>query len=126
MLGKIYINFIHNLLEFLTNFIIDFQNFRAVFPNIPLTVFRNYNKYYLKLILLLIFAIPQSLITFYQFFCEFLKLFFNDLLRVSIKLQLKFAQIFILFYLQNFLRFSKVFLNFFRHSNYFSQKINCQ
>ncbi len=49
----------------------------------------------------------------YQVFCKFLKIFFKDLLRASIKLQLKFAQIFILVYLKIFLQISEVLLNFF-------------
>ncbi len=121
----------HNLLKFLTNFIIDFQNFRAVFPNIPLIVFQ------LRQILLKpntfsnfrhIFFDSSSvtylhLINFFVNFSNYFSMIYS---KVSIKLQLKFAQIFILVNYKIFLRFSEVFLNFFRHSNYFSQNINCQ
>ncbi len=126
--SHIHKHFIHNLFEFLTNFLIDFKNFRDVYANILLFFFQNFNKYYSKLILFLIFAIFSRqffshLLIFYQFFCKFLKFFFKDLLRVSIKLQLKFAQIFILVYLKIFLRFSEVFLNFFDPQIIFLQKI---
>ncbi len=48
VLDKIYTDFIHNLLKFFTNFLIDFQNFRDVFPNISLIFYQNFNKYYSK------------------------------------------------------------------------------
>ncbi len=68
-------------------------------------------------------TVPQSLIDILLgFSAKFLKFVFKDLLRVSIKLQLKFDQISILVYLKILLRFSKVFSTFFRKlvvSNFF-------
>ncbi len=108
-----------------------FWSFLEVFLIITLIFFQNFNKYYSKLILFLIFTafsrqFLSSLLTFYKFFATSSNFIFKDLLGVSIKLQLKFVQIFILVYLKFFLQVSEVFLNFFWPSNYFSQIINCQ
>ncbi len=89
-----YTNFIHNLLEFLKNVLKGLQNFRQVYPNIPLIFFQNVYKYYSKLIVFSNFCcifstVPQALIDAF-FFYKLLKFFFKDLLKISIKLQLKF------------------------------------
>ncbi len=68
---------------------------------------------------LLIFAVfsrqfLSQLLTFYQVFYKCLIFKKKDLLRVAIKLQLKFAQIFILIYLKFFLEISDVFNFFFK------------
>ncbi len=93
--------------------------------------FQNFNKYYSKLILFLNLrcistTLSQSFIDILSIFLQISQIFFSKIYAVSIKLQLKFAQNFILVYLKNFLQVFKVFLNFFWRSNYFSHKINCQ
>ncbi len=91
----IYLNLIKllNISKIFSNF----QNFREVFRNITRFSFPNFNKYYSKLILIPNFrcifsTVPQSLIDILSNFYKFFNFFFKDLLRVSIKLQLKFAQ----------------------------------
>ncbi len=105
---KFYTNFIHNSPNFL-------KNFNKFFHNIPLIFFQNFNKYYSKVFkfLCIFWTVSQSFVDILSIFFKFLKFFFRDLLKVSIKLQLKFVQIFILIYLKIFLPVSEVFLNFF-------------
>ncbi len=92
---KIYTNSFIIYLRFL-KFSQLFQDFLEVYPNIPLIFFFKIstkitqNKY-----LFLIFAVSSrqflsALLIFSQVSCKFPKSFFKDLLRVSIKLQLKY------------------------------------
>ncbi len=85
-----------------------FQNFLQVFPNSSLIFFKILTNITEDEYLFLTFAVhPRQflspLLKFYRVFCKFLKFFFKDILWVSIKFQLKFAQIFILVLLKNFL-----------------------
>ncbi len=69
---------------------------------------------------------PWSLIDILSVFLQISHFFSKYLLRILIKLQLKFTQISISVYLKILVWVSEVFLIFFWHSNYFSKKINCQ
>ncbi len=105
-----------------------FSQIFKISPNIPLIFLSNFQQILLKTNTFLNFCcifstVPQSFIDILSTFLQISQIFFKDLLRVSIKLQLKFAQIFILVYLKIFLLVSEMFLNFFWHSNYYSQKI---
>ncbi len=125
---KIYTNFIHKLPKFLKNF----QNFLEFFPNISLIFFQNFNKYYSKLVLfkfLLYFFHSSPFL--YRHFIEFFFLqnfqfFFNDLLKVSISYSWNLHKFLFWFTSKFSCRFPKYFKIFFKHSNYFSHKINCQ
>ncbi len=103
---KIYTHFIHNLPEFLENFLKDYQNFFKISTNI------SQNEYFFLIYVPFSRQFPSPLLAFYHVSSKFLKFFFEDLLKVSVKLQLKFDQIFILVYLKIFLQVSEALLNF--------------
>ncbi len=69
-----------------TQKVIPFSNFRCTFSAVP--------RFFIDILS--------------SFFCKFLKFFFKDFFSVSIKLYLRFAQIFILVYLKIFLQVSEV------------------
>ncbi len=104
-----------------------FSKFRRNFSKHYTNFFSKLKQILLKLILFLIFAIfyrqfHSHLFTFYQFFCKFPKLFFNDLLPSLDKVTVEICTNFYFALLKNFLAIFKNILKFFSTLKLFFSK----
>ncbi len=106
------------MVQFLLNFIEDFQNFHQVFPNILPFFFQNSINITQNWYFSLSFAVfsrqfLSPLLIFYQVFCKFLKFFFKDLLKSFDKLTDEINPNFYFDLLKNFLLSFQIIFKFF-------------